>query len=274
MKRKYARGLAALFALALIAVAAYAFYEPYRLEIKEYTVESHQLPQEFDGKTIAFLSDLHYDGERSGKWIKRVVDATNAQRPDIVLLGGDYITGGEELLDEAFSILGRLESATRTFCVIGNHEWPYAERYRAAAEKNGITPVDNTPSRVFIGTESVVIAGSEFYLKKMPDMSRLARMADEEDFVIYLQHNPDFAEVAEDPRIDVMLSGHNHGGQVTLFGLFAPYLPSKYGQKYRTGMVEGKGFPVIVSNGIGIYKVPLRLGARPQVVLVHLEKSE
>ena len=263
-----------LTAIALAALLlAYSFVEPYWLQIKEYEIVSDQIPPSFDGARITFLSDFHYGPLFPAERIRAIVEKTNALEPDIVLLGGDYISGGEELLDDVFPILGGLKPALGTFSVLGNHEWPYERRYRGLAEENHITPVDRKPFRVFVGTDSIVIAGSEFYLHRLPDMTALDRCAQPEDFVLYLQHNPDFAEVADDPRIDLMLSGHNHGGQVTLFGFYAPHLATKTGQKYRSGLVDDGDFPVIVSNGIGVYMMPLRFGARPQIVLVHLKRG-
>lgn len=258
--------------ICVLAVIAYSFVEPYRLEIKEYNITSSDIPESFDGTKIAFLTDIHYGDMVKSEWVEYVVNKTNSLGADIILLGGDYITGDEALLDEVFSILGKLKPKYGTFSVIGNHEWPYDKHYSSVAIENSITPVDKKLSRVFIGKDSVVIAGSEFYLSKKPDGRDLSKRASEDDFVLYLQHNPDYAEVAEDSKIDVMLSGHTHGGQVTLFGAFAPYLPTKTGQKYRSGRVENDAFPVIVSNGLGVYKVPMRLGARPQIVVLNLKK--
>lgn len=256
-----------------LLITSYSLYEPFCLEIKEYDILSNDIPEAFIDAKIAFLSDIHYGDMVKTEWVEHIVEQTNSLNPDIILLGGDYITGDEALLDEVFSILGKLKPAYGTFSVIGNHEWPYDRHYASAAIKNNITPVDKKLSRVFIGKDSLVIAGSEFYLSKMPDEKDLNTRSSEKDFVMYLQHNPDYAEVSDNPRIDVMLSGHTHGGQVTLFGAFAPYLPTKTGQKYRSGRVDNSAFPVIVSNGLGVYKVPMRLGARPQIVVLNLKKN-
>ncbi len=260
--------------ICILAIIVYAFIEPHHLEVKEYIVQSEDIPKAFDGMTAAFLSDFHYGSLVGDEWIEKIVEKTNALKLDLVLLGGDYITGDEEGLDKVFSILGALKPTYGTFSVIGNHEWPYEKRYTAAAMKNNITPVDRDLSRVFIGGDSIVIAGSEFYLNKKPDDRNLNEYSDDKDFVIYLQHNPDYAQVCDNSRVDIMLSGHNHGGQITLFGAYAPYLPTKTGQKYRSGWVDNKKFPVIVSNGLGVYKVPMRLGAPPQIVLIKFKSMQ
>jgi hypothetical protein len=92
------------------------------------------------------------------------------------------------------------------------------------------------------------------------------------DFVILVSHTPDFAENLKTDKIDLMLSGHTHGGEVTFFGLWAPYIPSDYGQKYRTGIIKTDKTTVLVSNGIGNTFLPIRFFARPQINIIDLEK--
>ena len=104
-----------------------------------------------------------------------------------------------------------------------------------------------------------------------PDVEPTLEETSSDDFVILLSHNPDYAEELPAEAVDLMLSGHTHGGQISFFGLYAFYLPSDYGQKYRTGVVENGSTTVIVSNGIGTASVPpVRFFARPQIVEITL----
>jgi len=84
-------------------------------------------------------------------------------------------------------------------------------------------------------------------------------------------HSPDVAEALGGAPVDLLLAGHTHGGQVTVFGLWAPFVPSRYGQKYRAGLVTGGPVPVFVSTGVGTIVAPLRFFARPEVVLLTLK---
>ena len=90
--------------------------------------------------------------------------------------------------------------------------------------------------------------------------------------VILLSHHPDYADTLTTGLVDLVLSGHNHGGQVTLFGLWAPLLPSSNGQKYRTGTVHTGLTTVVISNGVGTVTPPLRFCARPEIILIRLER--
>jgi predicted MPP superfamily phosphohydrolase len=90
------------------------------------------------------------------------------------------------------------------------------------------------------------------------------------DFVIRISHNPDYCESFSTKKIDLVLSGHTHGGQVTFFGIHAPFLPTFTGQKYRSGLVKLAHTEVLVTNGVGTVFPPVRFCARPQINLVIL----
>jgi len=93
----------------------------------------------------------------------------------------------------------------------------------------------------------------------------------ERDFVLLVSHNPDYAEEITDPRVDLVLSGHTHGGQCSLFGLWAALVPSNYGNKYRGGWVQAPHTQVYVSNGIGTITPPVRFCAPPRILWLQLE---
>jgi predicted MPP superfamily phosphohydrolase len=91
------------------------------------------------------------------------------------------------------------------------------------------------------------------------------------DFVILLTHTPDYIEEPEANIANLALAGHTHGGQVTLFGLYAPVTASKYGMRYRTGLKHNRqGIPIIISNGLGTSRRPIRMFAPTDIVIVTL----
>ena len=97
----------------------------------------------------------------------------------------------------------------------------------------------------------------------------------QEDFTVLLTHTPDYVEEPEAGIADLSLAGHTHGGQVTLFGLYAPITASKYGMKYRTGLKRScHGTPIIISNGLGTSRRPIRLFAPTDIVVVTLRRTQ
>ncbi len=93
------------------------------------------------------------------------------------------------------------------------------------------------------------------------------------DFSILITHNPDYLESMPKDMIDFTLSGHSHGGQMTFFGMWAPMLPSKYGQKYRYGLKQFGDMKSYISSGIGTITPPLRFFCRPEIVLINLQNQ-
>ncbi len=102
------------------------------------------------------------------------------------------------------------------------------------------------------------------------DMSAALGDATESDATIVLSHNPDFVESVRDPRAGLVLSGHTHGGQVVVPGFGAPIVPSRYGQKYLHGLVQGPRCRVFVTRGVGTISPPVRFLCRPEVDLITL----
>ena len=105
-----------------------------------------------------------------------------------------------------------------------------------------------------------------------PSPNVIAALGDatRDDACLLVSHNPDLAEVLRDPRVGLMLSGHTHGGQV-VFPTGAPFVPSRYGQKYLRGLVQAPETLVYVSRGLGTSGVPVRIGSRPEINLITLK---
>ncbi|MFH1834347.1 MAG: metallophosphoesterase [bacterium] len=286
IRRKTRWWLLALAVLVVIAgILGYGFAETYRIEIKRFTVASPDLPAEFDGTRIVLLTDIHRGAFFSQARVGRLVERVNSLQPDLVVLGGDYVYANTDYEASCFAELADLEAPLGRFAVLGNHD--YGE-YNDGRGENG--RADPTPATEAIhGAGLTLLDDQAVWLEKAGTRIRIGGVSDYEegapqlaptvdgtstgDFVMLASHNPDFAEELPAGTVDLVLSGHTHGGQVTFFGLWAPYLPSEYGQKYRTGLVVTETTTVVVSNGIGTIFPPVRLFARPQIVEITLLSS-
>lgn len=274
-KRRLPRpGKLAKIALAFAAICfAYSFVEPFLLEEKMTVIHDSDVPQSFVGKKIVFLSDIHHDRFFTRSRVADVVQKVNDLEPDIIILGGDYVFGDKKYIEPVFEELAKLKAKMGVYGVTGNHDdWEDRDLTVASMKKAGITVLDDKTQWLQIGDQKIKLAGIGWYLTYKPNIAPLIRDAKTDDFVLLACHTPDFAEDLETDKIDLMLSGHTHGGEVTLFGLWAPYVPSDYGQKYRTGLVETGKTTVLVSNGVGNSFLPIRFFARPQINIVILEK--
>lgn len=267
-----AGALAASLALCLLAATSCATFPRAGVDrVRDIDLCPEGLPHELDGYRIAFITDTHYGNNFPRERLERLVASVNEERPDCILLGGDYTNTAAET-EEFAEVIGSLSAPGGVYAVSGNHDFYESPgKLCAALRKRGIVVLDETVARV---PGNVEIAGINNFRDIYPDMARFEDIRKNSAFSVLVSHNPDFAEETDISGFDLMLSGHTHGGQITLFG-YAPVIPSAYGQKYRTGTILKDGVPVIVSNGAGYSGVRLlfRFCAPSDFLLITLRAS-
>jgi uncharacterized protein len=261
--------------LGALLLLTYAYLETYWVEVKEITVTSGDLPQEFSGTKAVFLTDIHRGPFFSQKRLEKLIAKVNRLRPDLILFGGDYVHRSPEYIPPCLTALGKLHAPLGKFGVLGNHDhWEDAALTRQYAAKAGISLLDNGAVWIYQKGARIRLGGVGDLLRDIPDSRPALQELQAKDFAILLSHNPDYIETIRDKRLDLLLSGHSHGGQITLFGWWAPISNSYYGEKYRTGLVQTPYTKAVISNGIGTITPPLRFFARPQIVVVRLKRSK
>jgi uncharacterized protein len=271
---------AAIIAALVVAFVAYSFSESYRLEVKDYTYAGPDVPAAFDGTRIVLLADVHRSFYFSQERVGRLVDRVEGLHPDLIVLGGDYVYGSKDYEQSAFAALGRLRAPLGVYAVLGNHDYAHPgggvnDPGRAIQAITGanITLLDNSGVWIEKSGRSFRLAGVSDLQQGRPDAAPGLSGTMPGDLVVLASHEPDFAEKLQPGAVDLVLSGHTHGGQATFFGLWAPIVGSKYSQKYRTGLVNNGTTTVVVSNGIGTIFPPLRFFAPPQIVVVTLKRT-
>ena len=223
------------------------------------------------------LSDLHigsaFIDERK---LRTIVARTNQLQPDLIVILGDYIASngrtGHRVRPEVFApLLKDLHAPFGVYSVLGNHDWWYnGVKVRQALEANGIKVLEN---EVF----SVDVRGSRFWLVGLSDLWTQPQMIDQtigqvpEGVPLFaLTHNPDiFPQVPA--RVNLLLAGHTHGGQVRFPLIGSVVESSKYGEHYEAGHVVENGHDLFVTTGIGTSIVPVRFGVPPEIVLLVLK---
>jgi len=260
--------------LLLVLAFIYAWIEPYWLEIKEVNIIDSDVPASFDGTKIVFLTDIHHGPFFSKDRVGRLVDQVNKLNPDLVLLGGDYVYKESKYIEPLFEELKHIKAPLGKFGVLGNHDhWVGADLTRKSAHQAKVTLLDNQAVWINKKDDRIKIGGVGDILEDTQDIIPTTKDVTEKDLVVLLSHNPDYAEEIKMLDIDLVLSGHTHGGQVTLFGLWAPLVPIQNKQKYRTGIVDTGYTTVLISNGVGTIPPTVRFFARPQVYLINLRAS-
>ena len=255
----------------LTATGTYPFLEAKWCRVSRQTITVPHLPTIFHGTTLALITDVHHGPFVPLVYLQHIVETTNALKPDLVLLGGDYISQSWRYIAPGVGTLSKLQAKLGRFAVLGNHDhWESAVESDHALREAGITRTDNTGFWIERRGARLRICGVGDLWTDNQNPRAAIGDATEHDAVIMLSHNPDFAEVLDDHRVGLMLSGHTHGGQVVIPGYGAPIVPSRYGQKYLHGLVRGPFCQVFVSRGVGTVSPPVRLFCRPEVVLITL----
>ncbi len=268
---RYWMPLAILFAVGCVG---YAFLEPHWLRVHRINFTHRDVPPGWDGATVAFLSDIHHGPFFSIERVRTVVELTNALTPDLILLGGDYVHREPIYIAPCFEELARLSAPLGVYGVLGNHDhWEDAAETRRQTERVGINLLENRAYWIERNGSRIRVGGVGDLWEDRQDVQATLGGTSDSDFVLLVSHNPDFAEKLKSDGIDLMLAGHTHGGQCSLFGLWAPLVPSNYGQKYRRGWVEGPHVREYVSTGIGTITPPVRFCVRPEIVLFTLSRD-
>lgn len=260
---------------AIAAVLAYGYGQTYALRATSDIVASKDLPKSFSGTKIVFATDFHCGFFYGSKRIGSVAEKINSLNPDIIILGGDYIESGSSYVVPCFEELAKLKAPLGIFAVLGNRDYQnsLAGDIRQAMEKANITLLENSGVWIAPGSARgsdgarIRVGGIADVLRSNPNLSGALDGAVKNDFDILAAHNPSYGQIA-DPMVDLALSGHTHGGQVTLFGLRP--LPWQWGWRYSSGIYNNDRTTIIVSNGVGTRLIPVRLFVPPEINLITL----
>jgi predicted MPP superfamily phosphohydrolase len=238
------------------------------------------LPPELDGLRIVQLTDIHHGPTMSPNYVRQVIEAANDVNADLVLLTGDYVYRSPMYIQPVMNELAKLRGKIGVIGVLGNHDWwqdgPATKR---AFREIGVPLVDNdrlflTPDRKLLTSadRGLCIAGIGDYTEDVVDFERALANVPADMPRLLMSHNPDAAEDTRlsrgGYRVDLMLCGHTHGGQVWIPGIGTPILPSRYGQKYASGLVKGPVCDVFVCRGVGTTVLPMRFCVRPEVAVI------
>ena len=262
-----------LFFLGSIFIG-YSYLESRWIKIKNIEIVSEDIPASFDNKKIIFITDIHHGPFFSIERVKSLVNRINKLEPDLILMGGDYVHREAKYIEPIFNEFENFKSKLGIYAVLGNHDhWESAELTKKLMLRNNIKICDNNSFWVRQGNDSIKIGGVGDLWEDEQIVRNTTNDLKQTDFAILISHNPDFIDQIDSNLIDLTLSGHTHGGQVTFFGFWAPILPIESGNKYRYGLKEINKMKAYISSGIGTITPPLRFFCRPEIVLINLKKE-
>jgi predicted MPP superfamily phosphohydrolase len=255
--------------------APLGFWNRKRLVVERLDLSFPGLARAFDGYRVAFLTDFHISAVVPDWWVARAVATALELRPDLVLLGGDYLSHHPRYVANMVRLMRPLHARDGVLGVLGNHDhYVGAALVRAALADAGVIELRNAPMLVRRNGAALAIAGIGDLCFDAIDFRAALDGVPAEVPRIVVSHDPDvFAFWPADRRCDLMLSGHTHGGQAHLPLLGPPYVPSQFGFRFLAGLMGEPGRHLYVSRGVGVITAPIRWGCPAELTLVVLHPS-
>jgi hypothetical protein len=243
-------------------------------EITETEVWLSRLSSAHDGLKIVQLTDFHHSLFTPLEEIQRAVHLANHLRPDVVALTGDYVTLSPTYIWPVARALGKLRARLGVFAVLGNHDFRVdAEEITRALRAQRIRVLRNSHCALRSRGRSLWMVGVDDLWWGAEDIRAALRSVPTRDPKVLLCHNPLGVHMASEHGVDLMLSGHTHGGQVRLPVVGSVYGRSKLGERFVEGWNRLNGTQIYVSRGIGKVLVPLRFGCPAEISILRLRRS-
>jgi predicted MPP superfamily phosphohydrolase len=267
-RRTVLQGLGAIGIGAVAGAGAHGFlYERHHIEVTEETLEVAGWPAALAGLRIGFLTDLHRSTTVSHEMIAGAVALVQARQPDLIVVGGDYVTNRDRrFIQPAAEALRGLSAPHGVFAVLGNHDDD--RDVPAALASVGFEVLRDERTQIMVRGEVVDLAGLRYWTHRMADIARVLHGAS--PTLILIAHTPKRLIEAAALSVPLLLSGHTHGGQIVLPGV---------------GAVAAREFPIVsgpgrrdntavfVSRGVGTVYIPIRLNCPPEVAILRIEPA-
>ena len=280
-KKKNAIILVAV-SIAFVAIVIWIAWGNSALMVNEIKITNDKIPQSFEGFRIAQVSDLH--NAELGKDNNKLIEKLNECEPDIIVLTGDLIDSNHTNLEVALSFARQAVKIAPCYFVTGNHEAWVGSQYeelKTSLENAGVTVLQDEAIELNYGDECIQLIGlndpdfseRDSFLSESILETKLSQVNISNEFTILLSHRPEHFNVYQNKNIDLVLSGHAHGGQFRLPFLGGVIAPNQgLFPKYDAGTYTENGTTMIVSRGIGNSIIPFRVNNRPEIVLVELHR--
>lgn len=250
-----------------------AHNDVYDIEVTHDEIIIDDLPPPFDGYRIAFLTDTHVASFMRRGFYREVVHQVQRFDPDVILFGGDFVsfTRHIKLLPEM--LLDGLSARDGLFAILGNHDyWAGADEISSVLRAHGVRLITNDAIMLARGSARLPLAGIDEVYRGTPDVARAFAGLDPGAPCLAISHHPDIVDLIRGQRIDLLLCGHTHGGQIR-FPFFGPVVvPSRHEGQYAAGFHRIGAVLLYVSRGIGAIP-PLRILCRPEVATFVLKRG-
>ena len=276
--------LLTVFSVVLAGLVIWVAWGNTALELNSYTITSSRLPKSFDGYRIAHISDLH--NTQIGKDNEKLLNTLREANPDIIAITGDLIDSRNTNVDVALQFAQEAVKIAPCYYVTGNHEARVNEynKLKNGLVSAGFTVLEDNSTEICIDGESMMLIGvddpsfqTDYLLGDSETVmhSKLSELCTNADgFTILLSHRPELFNTYLDHDIDLILSGHAHGGQFRIPFIGGIVAPNQgFFPEFDTGIYTESNTNMLVSRGIGNSIFPFRINNRPEIILIELSAT-
>ncbi len=280
MKKIKKQKIIILVVFLLLFMVSWLIWGNLSVETSRLTITSKDLPKEFDKFSVAHISDLH--NAEYGKNNEKLINILKSESPNMIAITGDLIDSNNTDLEVAISFAQQAAKIAPCYFVAGNHEAWVGSQYeelKTSLENVGVTVLQNEAIELNYGDECIQLVGlndpdfseRDNFLSESILETKLSQMNIGDGFTMLLSHRPECFNVYQNKNIDLVLSGHTHGGQFRLPFLGGVIAPNQgFFPKYDAGIYTENETTMIVSKGIGNSIIPFRINNRPEIVMIEL----
>lgn len=266
--------LALGFVLIFLTIAYSKKVEPYWIDVVQVPVTLPHLSAEFEGYRIVQITDVHADRWMTRDRIAQVTQQMNEQKPDLVVLTGDYVTKNAETYAPFLSGFSGLKATDGSIAVLGNHDqWTKPHLIKTTLEEAGVQVLKNEVTAIERNGAFLQIAGVGDVWSGEDNLDKVLQQLSGPSAAIMLAHEPDFAdETAATGKFDLQLSGHSHGGQIKI--PFMKRVTPPLGHKYPIGQYQVGDLIQYTSRGVGVTALQMRFNCRPEITVLTLHAPQ
>ena len=260
----------------------YLHYENTKLQVSNYNIKNNKIPSDFNDYRIVQISDFH--NTKSKTLTNNLVKEIEMQKPNIIVVTGDFVDSSKTDIETAINFIRKINNIAPIYFISGNHEASISNysKLKEKLEENKVIILDNKIEVLKINESTINLIGINDPLMVHENgvtHSEIVKIEldraqyDENRYNILLSHRPELFDTYVEKKIDLILAGHAHGGQIRIpliGGIIAPN--QGFFPKYTNGIFEENKTTMVISRGIGNSILPFRINNKPELVVITLQK--
>lgn len=264
-----------LILLVIVCFFIFFYYENNHLVVTEYHYRNAKISDTLNGYRIVQLSDIH--NKVFGKDNQGLLKMVREQEPNMIVITGDLVDSNHTNIDAALALVAQLTTICPVYYVTGNHEYwltnENQENLMNGLSNAGVIYLKDETKGISIGKDSFSLIGLDDNSLFNSTLQELMN-ADHDDFTVLLAHEPQYLQQYSKTGVDLVLTGHAHGGQFRLPFLGPLVAPDQgFFPEYTDGIHIWGDTTMIISRGLGNSVIPIRLFNDPEIVTVILESN-